>query len=299
MTVAELYEQVSRLGFESSLEDTKQFYATVNRAALQVNALRPAVRSCKINHTPLPNLLSDSVSPNDTVFIANSPRAFYFEADGTGHYYLEKLTSSEWSVIGEGDLSRYGGKYTAYRGLIKDGGENVDGEVRLRMESEYSCNVRNVALYAAVLSDNEEDIPPFGAYTSYDMNDIVQDFLAFSSPPIKAENGYERMSLGYEIEGRSKILFPTDTGCVYTVLYEHMPSGLVFTSNPQEDTTKIDLDEDLCAALPLLVAAYIWLDDEEGKALHYMDLYREMAVNIVRNRKVVATSAVRDVYGWR
>ena len=299
MTVAELYDHVSRLGFESSLEDARQFYTTTNRAVLQVNALRPAIRSCEINHSPLPNLLSDSVSPKDTTFIAAAPRAYYFEADGTGYFYLEELAESEWKIIGEGELERNGGKFTPKHGLIKKDGEWVDGSVRLRIESNYTCNVRNVALYGAVRSDKEADVPPFGAYTRYDMNEIVDDFLAFSSPPIKPEDGYERMSLGYEIEGKNTILFPTDVSGVYTVLYEHMPSSLEYSPKPYEDDTAIDLDDDLCVALPLLVAAYVWMDDEQVNTSYYMDLYREMSVNIVRNRKSVATSVVRDVYGWR
>lgn len=303
MKVSELYDHVSRLGFESSLEDARLFYNTANRAILQVNALRPAIRTCEINHSPLPNLIEEDtfsgiLLQDSLVFEAEAPRAYYFEADGDGHFFLEKLEEGVWRIIHESSLSSQGAKYRPYSGFVKDGDENVDGTVRVRFESEYACSVRNVALYGAVRSDSEADVHPFAPFARYRMPDICDDFLSFAEPPVKTDLGYDKMIQGYKIEGNETIIFPKDAVGVYLVLYNHKPNALSYESNPTEDDTVIDLAEDLCALLPVLVASYAWLDDEEGKAVHYMNIYREMAANIERKGKSVASSDMRDVYGW-
>ena len=64
MRVCDLYSQVSQLGFEDSLESDNRFYYAANRALLQVNTIRPAVKAYVINHKPMKNLIhQETFSP--------------------------------------------------------------------------------------------------------------------------------------------------------------------------------------------------------------------------------------------
>jgi hypothetical protein len=70
-----------------------------------------------------------------------------------------------------------------------------------------------------------------------------------------------------------------------------------YTANPQSDDTVIDLDEELCTLLPLLVSAYVWLDDEPEKAAQYYSLYSERTKEIVYNTKNIKP-ATYITNGW-
>ena len=56
-----------------------------------------------------------------------------------------------------------------------------------------------------------------------------------------------------------------------------------FTSDKKDE--RIELDDDLVHLLPLLIAAYLWLEDEAEKSMYYMNLYRERAASISRRMK--------------
>lgn len=302
MKVLELYDHVSRLGFESSLEDTKLFYNTVNRAVMQVNALRPAVRTCEIDHRPLKNLIAaDTFDPvpigSLPILCAASPRSFCFEAKGNGHYFVEAVGDGDPIILSEGTIDSPK-RFMPVRGVLKDGGNFVTGTVQMRFTGEFVCLVRNVALYKEVYSDNAEDVPAYSPYCLYNIADIVDDFLTFCDPPIKTGGEYVRMLSGYEVEGESTILLPISASGTYEVHYNHKPMHIQTKVSPTTDDTVIDLAEDLCALLPVLIAAYAWLEDEPDKSAYYMNLYREMAVGIERNKRTIAPAKVRDVYGW-
>lgn len=56
-----------------------------------------------------------------------------------------------------------------------------------------------------------------------------------------------------------------------------------FTSDKKSES--IELDDDLVHLLPLLIAAYLWLEDEAEKSMYYMNLYRERAASVSRRMK--------------
>ena len=61
---------------------------------------------------------------------------------------------------------------------------------------------------------------------------------------------------------------------------------------------ELDLDEELCSVLPMLVAAYVWLEDEPEKSQYYMNLYRERVQEIVLSHKETAPVLIKNVNGW-
>lgn len=305
MRVCDLYRQTAQLGFEGSLENENRFYYAANRALLQVNSIRPAIASCIINHKPMVNLLGENTfSPiqrsSDLCFEAFGAKAYSFEADGEGIVYIETYDSSlrEWRLIGDVTLSSPSRKFIRYYGFIKDGGRFISDAIRLRFSGEYLYSVKNVALWEHLYSDSSRDIPPCEPYTRYDMNLLVDDFLALDAPPIKEDEEYQRLNRDWHMEGRGIILLPYSSPGVFKIVYRRRPHEIVNESNAADNEARIDLDEELALLMPLLVAAYVWAEDEAELSQYYLALYHERAQEIERRARSLSPIAIKNPSGW-
>ena len=302
MKVNECYKMVAQLGFEDSLESDERFVYTLNRALLQVASLRPATRACYINHAPLTNAIQqESHSPlrvsESLVFECSDVKAFYFEACGNGEFYLDRKTADGWEKFFAENVST-NGVFKPYKGFIKDGGAFVSGTVRMRFTGDFLWLVRNVAMYREVYSNNDDDIPAYEAYTAYNIDEMVDDFLSFADPPIDSSSFHHALTDAYDIENGRILLLAREASGYYKVTYNHRPKEVVYANSVDEDETVIDLDEDLCALLPNLIASYVLLEDDPNMAQYYAALYNNAAMELkmaTRNRKPVR---VTNVTGW-
>lgn len=307
MKVSDLYSSVAQLGFEDALEYEDGFIYSANRALLQVNALRPAESFCVINHQPLENKIPNAsflpVSVADELcYEASDAKSCYFETCGTGIVYIEyyNADSGEWDQIGIVEFDA-DGVFTPHRELIRRDGEFVNGLVRLRFQVTYLCTVRNVAMYGHLLGGEKADIPAYTPYTSYDISALGRNFLELASPPIVEEEGYRYLQSGYTVEDNRRILLPYDAKGVYKILYHRRPTPIDNTVEASENETEIDLDEDLCALLPLLISVIIWADDEPEKAEYYRSIYTERAAEVKQRAASAAMESpvqFRNINGW-
>ncbi len=302
MTVCEVYKQVAELGFEDNLEDDNSFYSALNRALLQVNAIRPAIRSLIIHHAPMKNEIDSSFEPievsEELCFVASNAKAYYFEADGNGTLYIEtkRAPSESWEVVKEVtlDASR---SFVKYKGLIKDADGYLSGEVRFRFTGENLYFIKNVALYRYTYSDKIADVPTYEPYVRYDVSKIADDFFGFASPPIKEGKELQRLNQEYDTEG-NVILLPYNEKGIYKILYKHKPSFAEMLTKADKDNTEIDLDgEDLCSLLPELVASYIWLEDNAERSVRYYNLFQARAAEI-KNAVSNAAPVMMKQNGW-
>ena len=320
MTIQELYDHTSQLGFETSLEDDSRFYQAAQRALLQVNRIRPAKSFVTINHSPIQNAIinhpSDIVRKDseDLCFSAYAAKAFYFESDiarNTGNVVIEYYDADRdaWVVIKDFNKDRNNPlpqsnpnhQLIAYRGFIKIGITNnfyTSNHIRLRFTGDFAYNVRNVALYQILNSAEESGIPAYGEYTRYDIAGFATDFSTLCHPPIR--DGAEQFALGknYAVEGKNALLLPRSLPGVYKVWYERKLEAIDTSGTEEAWNKELDLDEDLAALMPLLVAGYVWLDDEPAKASYYLDLYREQEAKIIAAEKRLNPIKIKNVYGW-
>jgi hypothetical protein len=304
MRVDELYEAVAKLGFEDALEDGDSFYYAANRAIIQVNALRPAVAEYTIHHAPISNLLNTGFDPvirdeSDVIYTCMNPKAYYFEASGSGTLFIEKQYEDQWRLIGEREFS--GERFASYRGFIFEDGEFTKGNIRLRFsasaQGDFAYFIKNIAMYSKIFSADEKHIPAFKEYAKYDMAELCDDFLTFEAPIIRRGEYYDT-GTGFFIEGSHTILFPYNAEGIFKVLYRRRPKSLINDGKAEEDTTVIDLDDELCTLLPTLIASYVWAEDEPEKAQYYLALYRELAANIEYRAASISTSKVINKSGW-
>ena len=301
MTYSELYKNVAGLAFESSLEDDEVFYQAAKRALLQVAAVRPAVKAYTINHKPLDNLNTrDSFMPirrsDELIFGAIGAKAFYFEADGNGYAFAEVYEDGEWQMCDNLTLQS-NRAFKAYRGFFKIGNNFVNAPTRLRFTGDYVYSVRNIGLYKDVYSAEKEDIPAYEPFTRYDISALTDDFLALTSPPMLEDENHTPLSGGYDIEDGRVILLPYGKGGCYKVLYKHMPKLVEYVNAAESDNRVIDLDEDLAALLPNLVAAYLLAEDEPSLAEYYLTLYQQNAAIIANAVRSYAPIKITN-NGW-
>ncbi len=318
MNIAELYDQVAQLGFERALEDVNRFYLTLNRALLQVAKVRPTIKPYIINHKPLENLIKqESFTPIDKeselVFEAENAKSFYFEADGFGIVYIERYVpksknivvhdseelENQWVCIGHVELESPHGGFVPYKGLIKDHlGKCVQGLIRMRFSGEYLYSVRNIALYKHLLSGDAKDVPAYEPYTRYDLSTLCSDFLEIYAPPIQEGLPQEVLAKNFDIEGGKVVLLSRERKGVYKILYIHKPNAVMQDREIEVDDRIIDLDEELCALLPNLIAAYVWMEDEPTRSEYYMNLYKERAAEIEYKNKINKPITIRNINGW-
>ena len=102
-------------------------------------------------------------------------------------------------------------------------------------------------------------------------------------------------NIGYSL--RFVILLPYNQSGVFKVLYKRRPAPIV-NNGEMDDKTEIDLDVELCALLPVLIAAYVWIDDEPQKSEYYKYLYSERAAEIERKGKDTSPVIIKSSNGW-
>lgn len=300
MKVYDLYKQVAGLGFESSLDDDSRFYYAANRALLQVARIRPATRTHHINHKPLKNALATSFSSiecrGDLVLEASEAKGYYFEADGNGRVYIEFLKDGEWAPAKD-EILQSNRTFKAYHGLIQDGTEFVKGAVRIRFLGDYLYHVRRVALYPDVYSGDPDEVPAYEPYSKYDISNLATDFLAMSAPPIVDSEGREVLNQHYDIEDGRIVLLPRNMPGEYIVRYIKKPTPLDDTKDVKNNDKDIDLDDDLCAILPNLIASYLYAEDEPQLAEYYLALYNQQAMVIEQKARHFSSVFITN-NGW-
>lgn len=299
MTVAELYSQVAALGFETSLESSEVFYNAAQRAVLEVNRIRPRVSLVEIDHVSPDNLIDDVFQPKhvkgELSFIGTSPRCAYFEYNGCGRVFFETLgDDGEFDPFYEREFSHEGNGFSEMRVLL----DKKDGPVRMRIVGDYVFSVRNVAMYEDLWGPTETDVPKRGAYICYDMKDIVGDFLEFNNPAIAVGEEYISPAEDYRIESESRILLPCGKPGVYRVSYKRLPKAIGMDNSFEDSEEQIDLEEDLAALLPNLIAVYVYANDEPELSEYYLSLYRQAAAEIRAAVRSATPVQVRSANGW-
>lgn len=313
MTLQDLYQAVSQLGFEDSLGDdsAKRFLYATNRALIEVNSLRPRRKHVDVNHRVPKNLLFSEpkyIEKTETLtFTAQNAKSFYFEVCGTGSFKLglkKKDGTIDYPVSAAKDFTSK--SFISHKGIISyDDAQNFTGEAILLFEGDCAYTIRNIAMYDVVYSSNADDIIPYGSKVKYNISEMVRDpdtnvsdFEKFDTPPVDF-NG-NQLYEGYDIEN-TDIYLPIDRQGIYTINYLHKVEAIDMNADfsaSNQTPINIDLEEDLAALLPNLIAAYVWLDDEADKSQYYYNLYLQRAEQIKKNTRNMNPVKFESVYGW-
>lgn len=304
MKLNELYASVAQLGFEDSLEDIPAFFSAANRAQMQINALRPLTAIADIYHRRPENLIQGAsykvyeYTGEDIIFTASAAaKAYYFEVMGEGRWQVELYNENTgiWDIQPYKDFKT--SAFTPFRGLVQDDYRFTSRPVRLRFFGDYVFQVRNAALWRSVYSSNENDVPAYERYARYDLKKYDPNFICVCDNPFV--DGFTRMSKDYYFESNSILVLPAEDEREIKIKYKKAPRALEYKDAPESDSiTEIELDPELVELMPLLIAAYIWADEGDGKAQYYLDLYYRRAAEIEAKNRSREGARYANVTGW-
>lgn len=277
MTLNELKNDVAKLGFESYIEDEDCLIASANRALFLIYVDRPVSKSTIVSFRgPRVNLVREFTEhrSGESISITCTGKAVSFRSTGTGSCVITDNTGSNSIPL------------SADRQLVK---QFIYGTATITFSGDYYFTVSNLAVFDDIISNKAVDIPEYTPYKELNAQDYCDDFRAFCSQPCdKDGNPIRDIKL---IDGRIRVPF-NYRGEIYLTYYR-TPKQL----SKELPDAMIDIPEESTPALPLLTAAFMWLDDDAGKAQYYMSLYRDLIANIKR----FSTNKIDTVYrvnGW-
>lgn len=261
MTCAELYEAVALLGFENALDSEETFYPALNRAVYEINRFRPKRSKIVIAHYPIKPvaIIEHAIyKKGETITLtADNAQSYTFEVTGSGCFTVERNKETE---IHEWNAAESFKRFCGF----------CEGKIKITFSGEYTYIVRNAALFEEKKSEKKEDIPQPSSFTAYNLKAMAEDYLRLCSPPILQTEYPALYAEKYNVEN-DNILFSNEIEGVFDVYYETKLKKYSKNDANQE----LEIDEDLIQALVLLIASYVWLDDEKEKATYYKNLYNE------------------------
>ena len=266
--------EVAALGFEKEIDADVAFLSATRRAQRRIFNERAVYSSIQIipeEHAPAFYLKKLSHSPGGVHSFAIGKSAYSFRVSGSGGF---RIGGREYS---------FSGNKTVFRGFADEGDELV-------FYGDFSYTVYDLSVYRGIYADKAEEIRLKGDPLVFDMNLLVGDFLAFGELPTDSRG---KAIVGARFQG-SRLYLPESFPGVAYVAYRKKPRELSIDAPDEE----LDLPVEAETLLPLLVASYMWLDDDREKAEYYLNAYREEMALIRRYISPAAGRGYDVPNGW-
>lgn len=175
-------------------------------------------------------------------------------------------------------------KFNTHWGIIR---KFIEGEVKITLLGALSFEIFDLCSFSEARWTEESKIPVYYEEITYPLDALRPDILSPHGAPLDARGNEIE---GARYSGRSLILPRSFEGEV-TLHFKRAPA-------PVTAEAEIDIPEDCRHLLPLLTAAYLWLDDDGERSAYYMQLYREAMASLKRSQGAGCGGAFRDVLGW-
>ena len=277
MTLQELKNEIAALGFESGIEDTGSFTFAVRRAVATIYTERGIHKTLRIyQRNPKPDLyipkLVHEAGDSDTLPLKGG--AYFFRASGVGRF----------SVTDEGGASEYqfNSNNATARGYVR-------GEGELKLYGDLSYTVYDLCHFTELNSYNIADLN-YGTFTEYKLDKIAPDYLG---PYDVARNADGKIIDGCSIcSGMLSVPYSYEGEIV--IKYRCKP----LIDKDTDPDTELGIDSECEHLVPLLAAAYVWLDDDAEKAAYYMSLYRDGMTALKLYSPRCINAKYDNVTGW-
>ncbi len=278
MNLNNLINEVYALGFEAQGGMNELIVNAANRALRQIFCDLPLERSIRLlANIPKHTVVCDSFAhaPAEQREFTLNGLAFSFKVSGEG----------EATVTDENGVRSY--SFNTPYGIVRD---FISGSATIAFLGAFRYTVTNLVCFEEITSADREKIFSADGHYTIKMSDISDDFFFFSRQPVGAD-----MSPipGAVIEGDT-VLIPISHKGEITVYYNRAPRACDVDSLTQD----IDIPECLCHLLPLLVASFVWLEDDADRAAYYASLYREGIMRIKNAARGSINTAYNDVLRW-
>ena len=278
MTAKELFDEVAALGFKDGGELDSGFIYAVNRAMLTLTLERAPVSHTVIPIAPLMPLsvihLKRIASGSEETFVSDGA-SVSFTVSGKGSYKVS---------LPSGDEEEY-----TYSGTSVSRGHSVVPGARITFSASAPSYVFNFATFRDSFP-NDGDIPRYSEWQSYSISRHVPDFMRAESPPLDKDGNPIR---GASVSG-DILRLPSSFEGTVELKYTARPTAV----NLDNLDSEIGILPELSHLLPLLVAAYVHLDEDAELGQYYMELYNDALLRLRRYSSAAHGEPYGDVLGW-
>lgn len=133
-----------------------------------------------------------------------------------------------------------------------------------------------------------------GAFRSYTMSELVQDFFEFAGEVYYTEGTSHERTQVYVTESKDVILLPVNFNGIFTVYYHAYPEEI---TSETEDEYEIPVTPDVVAILPLYMASQLYKEDDNGIATSLRNEF-EVAYERLSQDNSMCRYEPADESGW-
>ncbi len=263
MTLSELKRSVLALGFETELQSDEVLYSALNRALRTVYTDRPSVRSTSVA-VPMAHgrLLSRELShtPGACESFTLLGTGYSFRVSGKGSYQLTRGTYTELREF-DTDMATISGRITP--------------PTVISFLGECPFLILSLGDITAVSNDGSGALPLLGEGYTVNLAERLGDYMAPAGAP-HTRGG--KPIPGAAVMG-DMLSFPESFFGEAVLDYFRCPTPPSGISGEEY----IDIPRESEELLPLLVGAYVWLDDEPERAQLFLSLYKDGIAAVKRN----------------
>lgn len=277
MTLNDIKKEVAHLGFESESAVDGSIESAVRRALSTIyneHGTRALGRIYQNLPTPKRHipLIVHTAGMEDV--ITTDGGTYAFTVNGAGRFEIRDENGTRTESFDTQNGYAYG---------------RIKGEGEIHFLGEFRYTVYDLCIFDEVFA--EGDVPPrFGRMREYELEKVFPDFLCAITSPTDGEG---RKIAGASVFSRVMNIPYGYTGEVVVEYRRRAPEVSINAPDAQ-----LDIPVELVSLVPLLAAAYVWLDDDAEKAQYYMSLYRDgMSAVKLYTRRAVDT-AFTDATGW-
>ena len=266
MTYESLKNEVAALGFEQSTDNEEFLLFAVNRAQKMIGADFPLEESCTLYQS------------------VTDPLILYREAPA--RVSLKGKCAISFRTYAGGSLT-----VKSQKGSEKYSFNNQKLLYQFQLDADCELVFSGIAFDLAIYEDvyeSSSQIPVYYDMIPYSLTSDLAGFLTLLDEPRDCEGAPIE---GAIVEG-GLLLLPRSYRGKVRLRYRRSERAISI------EEEQIDVHPAAQALLPLLSAAYLWLDDEPEKAQYYMTLYREGAARLRARLCEQTRTGYRDVLGW-
>lgn len=253
MTYNELKERVAHLGFERTVDEDALLYSAAERALATIFIDRGEKgRATICIEAPKSYRVYGRVRHRggESEEIELVGDAFSFRPYGRGSCL----------VISQATETRV--EFNGTEEVVK--GHIPSGAARIRFEGETDYTVASLAAFGGRFDLALTGVPLYSTRRVVDLGEHIGDIRTLAAQPRRTSGEIAREVIP---EGR-RIELPFSFDGELIIEYYRLPRAISRTDG------QIDLPPEVEHLLPLLTAAYVWLDDDAEKSQYYMALYQ-------------------------
>ena len=301
MTTKQLYKEVLAMGFdrlrsEGEADADTVFSAAVNRAQETLSAVLPLVSTLTLPYGGIGAGLE-----REARTVGASTPALFLPSLSLSAGERKTVTGKDvlactFSAVGEGKIEFRSGSLLLAEQSFSNHLQNADFSLVFDRPDECTatvcagtggCTVTDFSF----LRNVEEGVRRRASSTEYDLSRLIPGGLSLAAPPARTDGRILTEGRDYRIRG-SVLTILLSTPCQLTLSIVRLPRYFDLSCDLP------DVRAEAMGVLPLLTAAYVWLDRDREKSLFYLSMYRESLARLSSNGRGEGTAVYGHGNGW-